>query len=152
VDKIAAMVTADVREALPFGVVAGALVVAGGLVSAVNSAAPFEHGSWLAAYLVLVAGVAQLVLGVGRLLLPAPRRLALSQLVLWNAGVALVPVGVFADSLAIVLVGSAGVLAALAVFAHGAGRGRGARVVAYRAVVALLAVSVAIGGVLAGGS
>jgi hypothetical protein len=30
------------------------------------------HGSWLAAYLVLVGGVAQLLLGVGSLALPAP--------------------------------------------------------------------------------
>lgn len=68
---------------------AGAMIVVGGLVAAINSAAPFAHGSWLAAYLVLVGGVAQLLLGVGSLGLPAPRlsaRLRRAQLGLWNGG------------------------------------------------------------------
>jgi hypothetical protein len=44
---------------------AAAMVVAGGSVAAVNGASSFAHGSWLAAYLVLVGGVAQLLLGIG---------------------------------------------------------------------------------------
>jgi hypothetical protein len=136
----------------------GALIVAGGLVAAVNSAAPFAHGSWLAAYLVLVGGVAQLVLGAGPLLLPAPsrsRRLRRAQLVLWNAGSALVAVGVLTDARVVVLGGSALVLASLACSARAAGPvrepGRG-RVIAYRGLIAVLAVSVVIGAALAGGS
>ena len=39
-----------------FAAVAGAMIVAGGLIAAINSATPFAHGSWLAAYLVLVGG------------------------------------------------------------------------------------------------
>jgi hypothetical protein len=39
---------------------AGALIAAGGAGAAVNSAAPFGHGSWLAAYLVFVGGVSQI--------------------------------------------------------------------------------------------
>ena len=39
-------------ETLAFVTLAGVLIVAGDLVAAVNSAAPFAHGSWLAAYLV----------------------------------------------------------------------------------------------------
>jgi hypothetical protein len=55
----------------------GELIVAGGIVAAVNSASPFGHGSWLAAYLVLVGGVSQVVLSIGALAL---RSLALFSL------------------------------------------------------------------------
>lgn len=61
---------------IPFIATGGTLVVAGGLVAAVNSAAPFAHGSWLAAYLVLVGGVAQIALGVGAAALAPQRRSA----------------------------------------------------------------------------
>jgi hypothetical protein len=60
------------RSTVRFLASASVLIVAGGAVAAVNSAAPFGHGSWLAAYLVLVAGVSQVVLGAGRLALRAP--------------------------------------------------------------------------------
>jgi hypothetical protein len=143
-------------EPLAFAGIAGVLIVAGGLVAAVNSAAPFAHGSWLAAYLVLVGGVAQLVLGAGRLALPAPVRstgLTRAQLVLWNVGGAAVAVGVLTDVAAIVVAGSAVVLAALAAFAWGGGDtrpGARGRVRLYRFVILVLAISVAIGSVLAG--
>jgi hypothetical protein len=68
---------------------AGVLIVAGGGVAAVNSAAPFAHGSWLAAYLVLVGGISQIVLRTGQLRLSAPRlerAVPATQLVLWNVG------------------------------------------------------------------
>jgi hypothetical protein len=55
------------RSTVRFLASASVLIVAGGAVAAVNSAAPFGHGSWLAAYLVLVGGVSQVVLGAGRL-------------------------------------------------------------------------------------
>lgn len=144
------------RESEAFAGVAGVLIVAGGLVAAVNSAAPFAHGSWLAAYLVLVGGVSQFVLGAGRLLLPAPRLsvgLRRAQLGLWNAGIATVAVGVLTDVAALVLTGSAIVLAALGCFAFGSGPGHaGARrgVVLYRVVIGSLAASVLVGSALAG--
>jgi len=66
------------RSTVMFLASASVLIVAGGAVAAVNSAAPFGHGSWLAAYLVLVGGVSQGVLGAGRLglrsLARGPRR------------------------------------------------------------------------------
>ena len=77
------------RSTVVFLACAGVLIVAGGAVAAVNSATPFGHGSWLAAYLVLVGGVSQGVLGAGRLALHAPRptpALLRAQLVLWNLG------------------------------------------------------------------
>lgn len=136
----------------------GALIVAGGFVAAINSAAPFTHGSWLAAYLVLVGGVAQIALGAGRLALgvpAAPARLRRLQLIGWNVGNAAVMGGVLAGSLAVVVVGSVPLLAALGGFAVGVRaawrRARGLTL-AYSAFVLMLAVSVVIGCVLADGT
>lgn len=134
-----------------FAASAAALIVAGGLAAAVNSASPFAHGSWLAAYLVLVGGASQVALGLAPLALPvAPpsQRLVRSQLVLWNAGALIVPAGVLVGSLAVVAVGSAALLAALACFVAGAqptGADRPGRVLAYRALVAVLGTSVLVG-------
>jgi hypothetical protein len=139
------------RELFACAGIAGSLIVAGGLVAAVNSATPFAHGSWLAAYLVLVGGVAQLALGLGPLLFSAPTlspRTGRAQLVLWNGGIAIVAVGVLADTGVVVAIGSVLVLGALAAFARGAGPARGpgrAGVIAYRLVIAVLAVSVVVG-------
>lgn len=141
-----------------FASIAGAMIVAGGLIAAVNSAAPFAHGSWLAAYLVLVGGVAQLLLGVGCLGLPLPRlsaRLRRAQLGLWNVGNLVVVVGVLGDSVGVVAAGSAIVLGGLGVFAAGGGpscRFERGRVIIYRLVILGLAGSVVIGAVLAGSS
>lgn len=138
-----------------FVALAGVMIVAGGLVAAINSAAPFAHGSWLAAYLVLVGGVAQLVLGVGCLALPAPRlsaRMRRAQLTLWNAGNAAVAAGVLTGAVGLVITGSVVLLAALAGFALGAGpaptNGRG-RLFLYRLAILALAWSVVIGSLLA---
>jgi hypothetical protein len=128
----------------------GAAIVAGGLVAAVNSAAPFAHGSWLAAYLVLVAGVSQLVLGFGCGLLSATP--AGRTLLLWNTGNVAVAAGVLVSAPGVVVAGSVALLVALASFALSVGRGhRSARrwVLAYHATVLALAVSVGIGCVLA---
>ena len=132
-----------------------ALIVAGGLVAAVDAARPFAHGSWLAAYLVLVGGVAQIGLGAGRLALPAPPPPARSwrlQSICWNTGNAAVAGGVLAGSLTVVVVGSVPLLVALGGFAGGARAAWPlARVhtLAYEAFVLMLAVSVVIGCVLA---
>jgi hypothetical protein len=77
----------------PFLVVGGACIVAGGLVAAVTGPLHLEHGSWAAAYLVLVGGVAQIALGAPQGALaarsPSPAVLA-SELAAWNLGSALV--------------------------------------------------------------
>jgi hypothetical protein len=124
-------------------------------VAAVNSAAPFAHGSWLAAYLVLVAGVSQVLLGVGRralLVRDPPRRLTRAQVLLWNAGSAAVPAGVLVDATPLVTFGSIALLAGLACFAagvHGVPLRAGA--VGYHALIVALAASVIVGSALAGG-
>lgn len=51
---------ARANTALPFLAIGTACVIAGGFVAAVTAHAPAEHASWAAAYLVLVAGVAQM--------------------------------------------------------------------------------------------
>jgi hypothetical protein len=134
---------------------AGVFIVAGGSVAAVNSAAPFGHGSWLAAYLVLVGGASQVMLAAGRPALHAPRpspALLRTQLVLWNLGSVAVPTGVLADGSALVTVGSVALLWALALFATGASGARRevrGRALAYLAIVVGLAVSVVVGSALA---
>lgn len=141
------------RAALPFLLCAVVLITAGGLVAAINSAAPFDHGSWLAAYLVLVGGVAQAALALGATALRASPAPALLELCLWLAGSLGVPAGVLADMPALVAVGSAPLLAALILFARGVAS---ARVPArtwqaiYLLVAGSLAVSVAVGMGLAG--
>jgi hypothetical protein len=151
-------VVAVASDRLPLTVAAlsGAAIVAGGLVAAINSAAPFAHGSWLSAYLVLVAGVSQLVLGVGAQALPMhqpPATTRRVQVALWNLGNLAVAGGVLGNSPVVVAAGSAALLAALGSFALCVGRGRPRErrwVVAYHATVTTLAVSVGIGCVLAG--
>ena len=142
------------RGRLMFVAVAAAMIVAGGFVAAVNGAASFAHGSWLAAYLVLVGGVAQLLLGLGSLALPAPTNsvaLTRAQLGLWNAGTLAVAGGVLADLFGVVLAGSALIVGALACFVRGGGPvrepGRTA-VLAYRFLIVVLVISVVVGGVL----
>jgi hypothetical protein len=143
------------RSTSAFLASSGVLIVAGGAVAAVNSAAPFGHGSWLAAYLVLVGGVSQVVLGAGRLALHAPRptpALLRTQLALWNLGSLAVPAGVLADAPTLVTVGSVALLWALALFAAGASGVRRevrVRAVVYLAIVVGLAASVVVGSALA---
>ena len=76
--------------AWPFVAIGSAWVVAGGLVAAVTRLVAFELGPWTAAYLVLVGGVAQVVLGAGSAwlasTLPSVSKVRV-ELVAWNLGV-----------------------------------------------------------------
>lgn len=142
------------RERLAFLGVGGVFIVSGGLVAAIDSASPISHGSWLAAYLVLVGGVAQLALGFGCLLLAqsrCSRTLRRVQLWLWNIGTLTVAGGVLSNLFGVVLVGSVVVAAALGSFARASGPLGGPDrngVIVYRLVIGLLAVSVLVGAVL----
>src|SRR5690625_1457451 len=75
-----------------------AAIFLGGLAAAATAPLGFEKGSWLAAYLVLVAGLAQIFLSrqsdiVG---LPSPPDRSLwAQLFLWVGGNTLVLLGAF---------------------------------------------------------
>ncbi len=148
-------VPARLRPALPFVTVGAACVVCGGLVAAATAPAPSEHGSWAAAYLVLVAGVTQIALGAGRVLLaPAPafgRRVA-AEFAAWNGGNAAVLAGTLAGTVAAVDAGSVLLVLTLALLAwdvRGARRGGGWWLRLYWLLIGLLLVSVPIGAVLA---
>lgn len=130
-----------------------ALVVAGGLVAAITSPLALAKGSWLAAYLVLVCGVAQCVLAVQDRALAATDASAVrlrASLVGWNTGNALVIVGVLAATPIVVDLGGILLLAvliasAMATRSHSASRW----VVLYRVGLGLLIVSIPIGLTLA---
>jgi hypothetical protein len=111
------------RLACALGVVF--LAGAGG-TALIRAGTAFEHGWWLVAYLALVGGISQLLLGTGTAWIrsqscaPARNpRWPRSELVLWNVGMLVVPVGVFIDRDAPVLAGSALLLRGLILFATG---------------------------------
>lgn len=144
-----------VKGAAAFGAVALLCVVAGGLVAAVTSPLRLEHGSWAAAYLVLVGGVAQGALGVSQYLL-APRRFkgwrVVAELVAWNGASAAVIGGTLAANPWVVDAGGLLLVVSLTLMLATV-RGPGSRPLwalwSYRALVVLIAVSIPIGLVLA---
>lgn len=96
--------SADPRSNISFGdrystvfvLVGVCCVIAGGLVAAVARPLSLAEGSWLAAFLVLVGGVAQGAFGMAQAALAPrpPSRIAFaSELVAWNAGCAAVIAG-----------------------------------------------------------
>lgn len=131
-------------------------VVLGGLVAAATAPLSLAHGSWLAAYLVLVCGVAQCAMGRAhawrRAAAPAPRRWSWAQVGAWNLGNALVIVATLLGWPPLVDLGSALLVVALliALFAaptRGTATGRLALLGswAYRALLLVLAVSIPTG-------
>lgn len=146
------------RAALPALILGGLCVVAGGLVAAATAPVPSEKGSWVAAYLVLVGGVAQIAFGVGlaafgRLV---PARTVGAEALCWNAGNALVVAGTLAGVPALADVGGVLLLAALVLLVPSlrtpagsvAARARWL-LYAYRVVVLVLLVSIPVGLALA---
>lgn len=130
-----------------------ALVVVGGLVSAVTAPLNLTDGSWLAAYLVLVCGVAQCAIGLAQEHL-GTRRLSASvgwaQFACWNLGNASVIVGTVVGGPAFVDVGGLLLLVALAISLHAIRRtSRTLLGWGYRLVVLTLAASIPVGIVLA---
>lgn len=124
-------------------------IVLGGLVAAVTGPLQWPRGSWVAAYLVLVTGVAQAGLGMGALLLgrrPPSRTSALVELFAWNVGSALVIAGQLLDSVVALAVGSGLLVVALVLWERDVrGSGAGAWVWGYRALAFLLLVSIPVG-------
>ena len=138
------------RAAGVFIVVGFTAIIAGGLVAAVAGPADLADGSWVAAYLVLVVGVAQLALGIGQAWLsahPPVRARRTWQLALYNVGNVAVLVGNLIDATAAVLAGGALLFAALVLFlvAMRGARGHRLLVAGYRLIVSVLAVSIPIG-------
>lgn len=151
--------TGDVRHrnrgpVIVFLTLGTAAIVFGGLFSAATARSASYHSAWFVAYLVLVAGIAQVVLGLGQWWL-ASRQLSLarvaSELVLFNVGNAGVVVGTLLSAPFLVDAGSILLVAALAIFAWKVWtpRRRGTALWAYWALVGLLLVSVVVGLVFA---
>lgn len=130
-------------------------IVAGGLVAAVTGPLRLEHGSWAAAYLVLVGGVAQSTLGAGQYVL-APRLparwVAGVELAAWNGGSVAVIGGTVLVNPWIVDFGGLLLVVALA-FMIGVTRGSTPDsrwlIWVYRTVLATIVISIPIGLMLA---
>lgn len=91
-------------------------VFVGGIIAALTSPLGITKGSWLAAYLVLVAGLSQLLLSHQQQLLltpPRPARWLWTQLLSWMVGNALVIAGSLNGLPLLVGIGGAGLLLAL---------------------------------------
>ena len=70
-----------------FRVLGAGWVVSGGLVSAITGPLRLDHGSWVAAFSVLVAGVAQYAFGAAQSALApqrSSRRTVVAELVAWT--------------------------------------------------------------------
>ncbi|WP_228266515.1 hypothetical protein [Ornithinimicrobium ciconiae] len=140
------------RVARPFVGLALLGVLAGGLVAAVTGPLDLRHGSWAAAYLVLVVGVAQAVFGAGRAWLPAvatvpPPRLLL-ELAAWNVGSLAIIAGTVLDQVWLVVAGSVLLVGALASWAAAVRTFRQEQrplATAYLLFVAFLILSVVVG-------
>lgn len=142
---------------MPFVVVGAVAVVAGGLVAAVTGPTDFGRGSWLAAFLVLVAGVAQIALGAGQAWL-APSRPAdpvrRAELASWNLGVTATMIGTLVGGPLLTTAGGLVMVVALGIFLCAVRRPGSAPAprwakVGYQLGVAILLVSTPVGLVLA---
>ncbi|HET6830672.1 MAG TPA: hypothetical protein VFH44_04905 [Solirubrobacterales bacterium] len=138
------------------------VAIAGGVATVVaielRIFAPFDHGVWLVAYLLLVGTVAPLLLARGeqRLGAPAAGAAASGEAAAWLVGVAAVPAGVLADARLLVVAGGAALLAALASIARrsrprdaGRASGSGRDLLIHGTVVGFMAVSTVVGIALA---
>jgi hypothetical protein len=131
-----------------------ASIIVGGLVAAVTSPLQLAHGSWAAAYLVLVNGVAQIALGASQAALAAkPSRAAVvGELVAWNAGSVAVIGGTLMRLPLIVDAGGLLLVIALAMMiatVRGKAAGPGWALWTYRLLLVIVLVSIPIGLVLA---
>ncbi|MBM7847727.1 hypothetical protein [Arthrobacter roseus] len=139
----------------PFRILGTAWVIAGGLVAAVTSPLQLAHGSWAAAYQVLVAGVAQNAFGTAqRALAPAPpsSRVVAAELLTWNVGSAAVIGGTLIRNPYVVDGGGLLLVIALAIMirtVRGKGEGPAWALWLYRILLVVILVSIPIGLTLA---
>lgn len=141
------------NSAMPFLLVSALAIIGGGVVAAAMAHAPSRKLFWMVAYLVLVVGVTQAVLGIGQALLAtcktaAPVRAA--EWILFNLGNAGVIAGTMWSTWLLLLTGTLLFAAALAIFLYATRRARGGWTIsAYRALTAGLGGSAIVGLVLA---
>lgn len=135
-----------------FLIVAGIALLSGGLIAAAVAYAPTQHMIWMVAYLVLVVGLVQVILGTGQALLsihlPAPSFL-IAECIFFNLGNAGVIVGTQLSSVALVAIGTAVFAASLAMFLYGVRKARrGWPTQAFRALLAITCISATVGLIL----
>lgn len=137
--------------ARPFVVVGSVATIAGGVIAAVTRPTGFELGSWMAAYLVLVGGVAQIALGMGQAWMAdlPPRSWEVSgELVSWNLAMLATILGSVLAVPLLTTVGGAASVVALGMFLRGVRHAPSTvrwSVLAYRVVVAIVLISTPIG-------
>lgn len=137
-----------------FVVLGTAWIVAGGLVAAVTGPLRLEHGSWAAAYQVLVAGVTQGAIGRAQEALAGQRpsrRTVVAQLVTWNLGSIAVLAGTLTRTPLVVDAGGALLVVTLALMIRAVQGGRGPAwaLWAYRLILLVILVSIPVGLTLA---
>lgn len=154
-DRLADRLVTRWPAARPFVIVGSVAVIAGGVTAALTRPTDFELGSWLAAYLVLVGGVAQIALGLGQAwLADQPPRAAVvrSEVASWNLGSAATIVGSLASVPLVTTVGGAATFVALALFFRAARSGgpelRWPRLL-YLGLIAIVMISTPVGLALA---
>lgn len=139
-------------DMLVLAVLGAAWIVAGGLLSAAVARTPSYHSSWAVAYVVLVAGAAQIGLGLGQAVLTdrrLDRRVVVGELVSWNLGSAAVLAGAVGDVLPVLYLGCVLQVVTLVLALWMTRRSpRAGLLVAFRVVVVVLLVSIPIGVVL----
>lgn len=131
-------------------------LLAGLVAGGIQLFAPFDHGVWLVAYLLLVGSLAAFLIAEGEAALGVSDRDAGSQAMLWAIGTIAVPAGVLGESRLAVVLGSAALLSALASMAAAAlppparpATGGNALTRGYLALLVFMAISVGVGLTLA---
>lgn len=143
------------RADLPFRLLALVWVIAGGLTAAVTGPLGLEHGSWSAAFQVLVGGVLQGVLGIAQhgLAARAPGRgVLLAELLTWNLGGLAVIGGTVLGAPLLVDAGGALLVVTMVLMLRAVGRraqGPTWLLWVFRAALVLTALSIPVGLVLA---
>lgn len=135
--------------ARPFLITALVALLAGGLIAGAVAHAPTRPMVWMVAYLVLVVGLAQAVLGAGQAWLPVhvpASRWRWGEWWLFNLGNAGVIIGRLCESTTSVAIGTALFVIALVLFVLGVRReGRGWLLNTFRAVLVITALGACTG-------
>ncbi len=138
-----------IASAMPWLATSVLAVLAGGAVAAAIAHAPTQPLVWMSAYLVLVVGMAQAVLGVGQAMLSIQlpsRRFVAVQWMVFNAANVGVIAGTLSGRVWLVAIGIVGFVLALAMFLYGVRNARyGWQTLLFRALVAILGISAMVG-------